>query len=175
MNPHRSAKPCTRRVAAALLWLGVAIATTTAAGVIIPFAAAAPEPATPCSVTQAAWKPLYKGIEYKHLTQTEPEPLSAHAVRIDLKDPDIRFLVTPANGDREKETDGLKTSTFLEKHGCQVAINASPFAPVGEGEGEPRDVLGLSVSEGDVYSQAHGKWGALLITKRSEERRVGKE
>jgi hypothetical protein len=125
---------------------------------------------SPGDALESSWKPVYEGIAYKQLTRENPAPLSAHAVRIDLKDPKIRFLVTPANGKRDKETDGLKTSTFLKKHGCQVAINASPFAPVGEDENEPRDVLGLSVSKGDVYSQAHGKWGALLITEDNKAR-----
>lgn len=117
-----------------------------------------------------AWQPLFKGIDTLSLTQETPEPLSAYAVRIDLKDPDVRFFVTPQNGEHDRETDGLKTTTFLKKYGCQVAINASPYSPEGETEGEPRDVLGLSVSEGDVYSPAHGEWGALLITKDNKAR-----
>jgi hypothetical protein len=111
------------------------------------------------------WTPVFEGIQYRQLIQGEDEPLRAHALRVDLKHPDIRFFVTPANGDRAKDTDGMKTTTFLKKYGCQVAINASPYAPVGEVEGEPCDVLGLSISEGDAYSAAHGAWGALLITK----------
>ncbi len=116
------------------------------------------------------WKPLFQGVDYTPITRSVPEPLSAHAVRIDLKDPDIRFLVTPSNAERDKETDGLKTTTFLTKHGCQLAINASPYSPIGDTEGEPRDVLGLSASEGDVYSSAHGAWGALIITKDNQAR-----
>ncbi|MFO7976128.1 MAG: phosphodiester glycosidase family protein, partial [Candidatus Hydrogenedentota bacterium] len=116
------------------------------------------------------WKPLFTGIDYLPLNKETPALLSAHAVRVDLKDPDIRFFVTPPNGDHDKETDGLKTTTFLEEYGCQVAINATPFSPDGETEGEARDVLGLSISEGDVYSNAHGEWGALLITKENRAR-----
>ncbi len=116
------------------------------------------------------WTRVFKGIEYKHLAQSNPNPLAAYAVRIDLRAPGIRFLVTPPSPDGEMEIEGLKTTTFLESFACQVAINASPFAPVGEIEGEPRDVLGLSISEGEIYSQPHGDWAALLITKANEAR-----
>lgn len=129
-----------------------------------------PQPADTAETHAHHWAPLFKGIDYLQFTRETPEPLSAHALRIDLKDPDIRFFVTPQNGERDKETDGLKATTFLEKHGCQAAINATPFSPDGETEGEPRDVLGVAVSEGDVYSNPHGEWGALLITKNNEAR-----
>ena len=116
------------------------------------------------------WTPVFQGVELKHLVREDPEPLSAHVLRIDLAHPGIRFFVTPQNGDRPKETDGMKTTTFLKTYGCQVAVNASPYAPVGEAEGEPCDVLGLSISDGDAYSAAHGAWGALLITKENKAR-----
>ena len=132
--------------------------------------AAAPEPAAetariPPPETPPEWQPLFKGVDYAEVVREAPEPLSVHAVRIDLADPDIRFLVTPQNGGKDKETDALKTSSFLVHHGCQVAVNASPFAPVANQEGEPQDILGLSVSEGDQYSNQHPKFGSLIITK----------
>ena len=121
-------------------------------------------------VSGPEWTPVFQGVELKRLVREGTEPLSAHALRIDLRHPGIRFFVTPQNGERAKETDGMKTTTFLKKYGCQVAVNASPYAPVGETEGEPCDVLGLSVSDGDAYSAAHGAWGALLITKENKAR-----
>jgi hypothetical protein len=145
----------------------VAAALAAAAAAIV---ALAPVLAGPGELEASGWKPLFRGIEHQTLRRPDPQPLAAHAVRIDLQSPGIRFFVTPPNGEREKETDGLRTTTFLEEYGCQVAINASPFSPVGEEEGAPTDVLGLSVSEGDAYSGAHGKWGALLITKDNKAR-----
>ena len=114
---------------------------------------------------QPSWQSLFKGIEYAQGRKMAPDPQAMYAVRIDLNARDIEFLVTPSNGDRPLETDGLKTSTFLKTYHCQLAINASPFAPVEEGEGKPKDILGLSVSRGDVYSPAHGDHAAMLITK----------
>jgi hypothetical protein len=114
---------------------------------------------------QPQWEPLFKGIELAEARKVAPDPLAVYAVRIDLKEPSIEFLATPSNGDRPLETDGRKTTTFLKEFRCQIAINASPFSPVEEGEGNPKDILGLSASRGDVYSGPHGSHCALLITK----------
>lgn len=114
------------------------------------------------------WKPIFEGVDHLRVDAAAPRPMKIHAVRIDLAAQGIRFLATPSNGDLPGETDGLKTSSFLEKHGCQVAVNASPFRPIGAKEGEPRDVLGLSVSSGDMYSAAQVGYGALLINRENK-------
>ena len=114
---------------------------------------------------QPHWEPLFKGIDFAEGRKMAPDPLAVYAVRIDLKEPSIEFLATPSNGDRPLETDGRTTSTFLKEFRCQLAINASPFSPVEEGEGKPKDILGLSASRGDVYSKPHGSHCALLISK----------
>lgn len=116
------------------------------------------------------WTPLFRGIEYARAEASEPRPLRVHAVRIDLREPAIEFLVTPSNGERPLETDGRRTSTFLKEHGCQVAVNASPFRPIALLEGTPQDVLGLSVSRGDPYSSAAGSNGVLIITRDNRAR-----
>jgi exopolysaccharide biosynthesis protein len=75
-------------------------------------------------------------------------------------------LATPANDEKPGETDGAKTSTFLRNYGCQVAINASPFAPIHMVEGQPQDVHGLMVSQGEVVSSG-GNQPALLIDRNN--------
>jgi len=117
-----------------------------------------------------AWKPIFRGVEHATAEAKAPRPLRLHAVRVDLTDPDIDFLVTPPNRRRAGQTDGLKTSTFLTKHSCQVAVNASPFRPVGAVEGEPRDILGLSISRGERYSKEEEGRGVLLIDKDRKAR-----
>jgi hypothetical protein len=112
-----------------------------------------------------AWTPIFKGVDFAQVRKLPPDPLAVYAVRIDLREPTIKFVVTPSNGDRPLETDAKKTSTFLKESHCQVAVNASPFSPVEEKEGEPRDILGISASRGDVYSQPHGNHAAMFITK----------
>ncbi|HPC17111.1 MAG TPA: phosphodiester glycosidase family protein [Candidatus Hydrogenedentes bacterium] len=112
-----------------------------------------------------AWQPLFKGVDFAQGRIPPPEPLACYAARISLREPKVSFLVTPSNGEDPKETDGSKTSTFLRQFHCQLAINASPFSPVEEGEGKPKDILGLSASRGDVYSRPHSGHGAMLISK----------
>lgn len=114
---------------------------------------------------QPAWKPIFKGIDIAVARKAAPDPVALYAARVDLKTAGIGFMVTPSNGDAPLETNGAKTSTFLKQFQCQLAVNASPFSPVDEGEGKPRDILGLSASRGDVYSNPHGSHAAMLIAK----------
>ena len=90
------------------------------------------------------WAPLFAGVELADLKADRPRPMRGHAVRIDLRADGVSFLATPPNGDRPGETDGLKTSTFLAKHRCQLAINAAPFAPIHKVEGQPQTIEGLT-------------------------------
>jgi hypothetical protein len=120
--------------------------------------------------SKPAWKAIFTGVELTELKASEPRLMVGYAVRIDLTAPGIRFLATPDNGDRPKETDGLKTSSFLTKHRLQVAINAAPFGPIHSVEGQPQDVVGLQVSQGKLVSPADNNAPALLISKRNQAR-----
>ena len=122
------------------------------------------EPA-PRVAAPPAWTPLFRGIDHARTTVTAPVPLVVNVVRIELKAPGIAFLVTPPNGERPLDTDGMKTSTFLKKYQCRLAINASPYAPVPSAEGTPTDVLGLSKSRGDEYSPPNSSYGVLMLSK----------
>jgi hypothetical protein len=118
-----------------------------------------------CEESPLEWTALFQGVELTSAIRTAPDPLAVYAVRIDLQDRGVDFIVTPSNGDRPGETDSRTPSTFLEEFDCQVAINASPFSPVVMEERQPQDVVGLSVSRGDRYSEPHGDWDAVLISK----------
>ncbi|MCP4640801.1 MAG: hypothetical protein GY851_10225 [bacterium] len=109
------------------------------------------------------WAPLFDGIDVTTVRKEAPEPLRLYALRVDLDDPDIEFFVTPSNGDRPLDTDAQIASGFLTEHGCQVAVNASPFSPVNDEPGSPRDVVGLSASDGDVYSPPHDSFGVFFV------------
>jgi hypothetical protein len=109
-------------------------------------------------------------VDFASAAAEAPRPLRVHALRIDLAGPSIRFLVTPSNGERPLDTDGMRTSTFLERFGCQAAINASPFSPIVPEEGAAQDVLGLSISRGEEYSPAGDTYGALLIGRDNRAR-----
>lgn len=158
--------PCGRKqlrgvrhgVAAAAMCLVVVLAACTA------WAGAAPPP----SAAPPAWRPLFRGIEHAEVTVAQPRPLRIIALRIRLAEPGISFLVTPSNGERPLETDGMRTSTFLRKHACQVAVNGSPYRPLVTVEGASQDVLGVSMSRGDAYSEGVAAYGALLICKENK-------
>ncbi|QDT68156.1 hypothetical protein MalM25_10720 [Planctomycetes bacterium MalM25] len=101
---------------------------------------------------QVDWSPVYVGIEEAAVTLTRPRPLRVHAMRVDLSADGVRVVTDDDNGDRPEETDGLKTSTFLTRKGCQVAINGAPFWPGQKEEDQPQNVVGLVVHEGELVS-----------------------
>lgn len=157
--------------------------TTIIAAILLAFLGAVAASCPPCAAADAEgdvpvvaaigdyrphWKPVFRGIDLDQVRKSSPMPQAVYAVRITLKEPSVRFLVTPSNGPQPLDTNGRKTSAFLKEFRCQLAVNASPFSPVEETEGSPRDVLGLSVSKGVAYSKARGDHAALLITKHNK-------
>lgn len=121
-------------------------------------------PCVPPPALALQWQPLFKGIDATSASIETP-PLAVYAVRIDLKTPGISFLTTPPNGDKPQETDGQKVSEFLAQYKTQVAINATPFSPVDEIAGGPRNIGGVSISRGETYSRPAKVYAALLISK----------
>jgi hypothetical protein len=67
------------------------------------------------------------GVSHIDRTETSPRPLRIHAIKIDLTDPAISFLVTPQNGPRD--TLIQTTRQFLSAQSAQLAINAHFFTP----------------------------------------------
>ncbi len=116
---------------------------------------------TPSSITETLNQKIDNGYRFRDITYT---------TQIDLKHPDISFLATPSNGDASGETDGMKTSTFLQKNHCTLAVNASPFDPVRNEEGLPTDIVGLHISHGEKVSEPHDGYGALLIGPENQAR-----
>src|SRR4051812_4714573 len=83
------------------------------------------------------WIPLFKGIDHASGTNfpnsTYPHLMVAHALRIDLKAPDVRFLTTPPFSNyvaNLRESAGYTVGDFLRLNGLQVAINANHFGPI---------------------------------------------
>ncbi len=109
------------------------------------------------------FKPVFVGVETCEASADEPRPLQVRVARIDLKEPTVQFLVTPSNGDEPLDSNARTTSQFLREFKCQVAINGSPFAPLAKRPAEPQDVLGLSLSRGDLYSPPTTEYDAFLI------------
>src|SRR5690606_26034778 len=130
----------------------------------------APERALP-RVEPIDWRPVFEGIDRVDLYVDVVRPLRGHALRIRLDAPGISFLTTPSNGEREGETDGKRTSTFLREHALQAAINAAPFSPIHREENLPQDIAGLAISDGSLVSPPDDSARpALVITKEGRAR-----
>ena len=71
----------------------------------------------------------------------------------------------PSNGDAPRETFGQTTTTFVQKYGVAVGVNAGFFSPVNTMPNDPRDLTGLAISQGLVVSPHTSGSEVLLITR----------
>lgn len=112
---------------------------------------------------------LFQGVQYQRQVHEQPRPLVIHTVTIDMRAPDIGFLVTP--NDPDEEVPARTTSKFLNEFGVQVAINGSYFEPFRARtpwdyyprSGDPVWIKGLSISDSMPYSDSLEGWPALCI------------
>src|SRR5512137_2023664 len=109
------------------------------------------------------WKPIFRGVEMCEGHSPVPRRLQVRAVRIDLREPTIDFLVTPRIGNGTNAWAARTTSEFLSEFKCQVALNGSIFDVFAKKRGDPIHVEGLSLTRGDLY-QSNRRWDALLIS-----------
>lgn len=117
------------------------------------------------------WTPVFQGISHAEFTLTEPRPVRAFVMKFDLRAEGLEFMATPANGEKDGETDAQKTTTFLKTNQLQAAINAGPFAPVVNTEGRGLDISGLQVCRGEVVSpQQKHQYPSLVLTKDNKAR-----
>lgn len=108
------------------------------------------------------WRPIFRGVEMCEGSTKVPRLLQVRAVRINLREPTIDFLVTPRIGNGTNAWGGRTTSEFLTEFNCQVALNGSIFDVFAKKRGDPMHVEGLSLSRGDFYLSTN-RWDALLI------------
>lgn len=79
-------------------------------------------------------------ITYKKIQLTNPRPIVAQIIKVDLNDHNLDFAVTP------RTLLGTTTTTFLNNFHADVAIN-------GQGFTMPNfDVSGFAAAEGNIYS-----------------------
>lgn len=121
---------------------------------------------------------LFQGVSYVRQTRSTPRPLMIHVVEIDLRAPGINFLVTPGNSSNGLEIPARTTSTFAEEFGVQIAINGSFFSPFRVGNflwdyyphsGDPVDITGLAISNGETYSDPYKNQPIICITEKRAE------
>ncbi|MBN1874963.1 MAG: phosphodiester glycosidase family protein [Anaerolineae bacterium] len=114
---------------------------------------------------------LFKGVSYQRQSRSFPRPLMIHIIEIDLTASGIDFLVTPADEESNRELSATTTSEFLEKYALQIAINGDFFSPFYVKSfmdyyphiGDPVDVSGLAISNGEKYSEDTSGDGHLCI------------
>ncbi len=121
----------------------------------------------------APWLPVYKGIDYAAGTNTPsasgmPDLQVMRCLRVDLTDPDIRFITTPRLANfvlDQSEVPGMTVSNFLATYKCQAAVNANFFYqssdPFGSPDytlpqGTPFVVSGVLMGQGKVIVPQEG-------------------
>jgi exopolysaccharide biosynthesis protein len=108
-------------------------------------------------ITQSGFSPLYVGVDYETATVPSnptasgtPTRSRAYIARIDLRAPGVAFIATPHSG--PLHTTSETTSQFAAEQRVRIAINANFFAPCCNAFAEPKTVIGLLVSQGQVVS-----------------------
>ena len=122
---------------------------------------------------------LYEGVTYRRVVQFIPHPLIAHVIEIDTKTRGIELLITPPDSDGATPLNARTTSQFLDEFDVQIAINGDGFSPWWSRSpadyyphvGDPVAPLGLSASNGEVYSTGvqttPGIKPALYVSRRN--------
>ncbi|PZD73826.1 hypothetical protein C1752_01643 [Acaryochloris thomasi RCC1774] len=135
--------------------------------------------------TRITNQPLFEGILYSRRIQTQPRPLMIHILELDLTAPGLRPFVTPSFKEANlsvdpnpgKETLAQRTSTFLQEHQLQLAVNANFFFPFREEtlwnyeprQGTPVMLGGLAISNGQVVSPPQlGQTALCFLSQRAE-------
>jgi len=113
------------------------------------------------------WRSLAPGIALAELADVEA-PLRAWGVRIDLDEPGIAVVCTPDNGERPGDTDGSRTTSFAEREGLAVCVNASPFREDARSDGEPMDVSGRYVYAGRPVSETEKRFPSILVYRDAD-------
>ncbi len=72
---------------------------------------------------------IFKGVEYRSSFLNKAKNIVAHQIRIDLKESDATFFVTPPSDLKVKNSLTETTSNFLKKYKLQIAINGQGFGP----------------------------------------------
>lgn len=148
--------------------IALMIGAVIALGVGYGWAAAQRPPRT--DLTEA----VQPGITYYRRALSDPRPLMAHIVEIDLRLAQGDLLVTPGDPGDPYEISARTTSEFAAEFGASVAINGSFFAPIRgrtplyyyPRSGDRVDILGQAVSDGVVYSDYQEAWSGVCINGR---------
>ena len=104
-------------------------------------------------ITVGPWELIFEGIQHARGEADEAEPRlqKVNALRVDLDHPNLVLFTTPSNGSDPGETDRQTGREFITTYGVQAAINVH-FYYTGSDINWNADLIGLSMSEGDIVS-----------------------
>jgi exopolysaccharide biosynthesis protein len=112
------------------------------------------------------WRPFEQGVDILAGVVRCPK-LRFWAVRIDTSHPNLEIVISPKEAvDGRFEANvvpATSVSRFVKRFDCIAGVNAAPFYPVSEREGEKRAIIGLTVSNGVVVSAPAAKYDALVF------------
>ncbi len=121
---------------------------------------------------------LFQGITYEVQVRQSPRPMVIHVVTVDLRQPGIRFLVTPGDASAELPLTARTTGKFLDEFNLQLAVNGDGFQPWWSNSildyyphtGDPVDPIGFAASRGEVYSAWTDAEPVLYISRTNQAR-----
>ena len=108
------------------------------------------------------WTPVAPGVDVSSAAFSNPRPLKAHAVRIDLQSPDIELVVSPGGEEEAHSVRARFPTTWLRQLEAVAAINATPFTPEAIFPGSIVKLQGLAISEGREWSPKLNNLDALV-------------
>jgi len=102
------------------------------------------------------------GLDYYSGKAARPRILF-YALRVDLTEPGLRVTAAPGGTDNNGKTVSGRVSSFVRDNGLLAGINALPFDPSSDTEGEPRVNVGVVIAGGVTLSPPHKNYDALVF------------
>lgn len=125
------------------------------------------------AILYTPWMPIFKGIERASGTNTagwSGNPHVVQALRIDLRDPDVRIFTTLPNTNNwlanSRETYTQRPGNFLRQHQLRVAINGAHYGgntAYSTSDGATAWVHGPAISQGVVVSPSDTSVDAMSL------------
>jgi len=121
-------------------------------------------PAESVEQVSPRWMALQaSGLDYFAGKVARPR-IEFYALRVDLTASNLRIVAYPGGRSRVGFF-SVKVSSFIRDNGLIAGVNALPFDPSSEIEGEPRTNIGLVVADGVTLSPPHKSFDALVFYK----------
>jgi len=110
------------------------------------------------------WQPVFQGVEYTRANFSQPRPLKAHAIRVDLAAPGIEVVVNQPTDPGGSTFAATYATEHLKRFKFQVVVSGGPFRPTARWAGKRVDPIGIAISDGIKWSEAVPNLHALIIT-----------